>query len=240
MPDGDRDRRLGRRRVRRAQRPGPLQARISTGVMPRSFGLEPELVLGARVDAASGMPIAGRSRKSRSSIWNCYNSGRVPGFVVSARPRSLPSRWAMTGANSGRNRQPLDWPMIQVGAARLGRLCQAARAAIVRGAASLQLGTKHRWPATLFTIGIVTARRCAQVAHALNCVPFGGCCDRKLTRKSEESCWRQIFQQRIVARKTVLPHQAVANVRNWRSIAGERQSRSPIAPSRKMPDRSSP
>jgi len=46
----------------------------------------------------------------------------------------------MTGANSGRNRQPLDWPMIQVGAARLGDL--PARAAI-EGHGVIAVGTKH-------------------------------------------------------------------------------------------------
>jgi hypothetical protein len=47
----------------------------------------------------------------------------------------------MTGANSGRNRQPLDWPMIQVGAARLSDL--PARA-VIEGRGVIAVGYEAR------------------------------------------------------------------------------------------------
>jgi len=148
----------------------------------------------------------------------------------------------MAGANSGRNRQPLDWPMIQVGAAGLGRLPSRAlpgRAAIGwRGV--IAVGYEARRPASLLTIGIVTANRSGSSRARSKLRAVWRTSRSKIARKSEQSYWRQIFQQRIVAGKTIPLHQAAASARSWRSIAGERQSRSPIAPSRKMPERSIP
>ena len=103
----------------------------------------------------------------------------------------------------------------------------------------LGLGEARRL-ASLLTIGIVTANRSGSSRARSILRAIWRISRSKIERKSEQFYWRQIFQQHIATGKTILRHQAAANVRNWRSMAGERQSRSPIAPSRKMPDRSSP
>ena len=143
----------------------------------------------------------------------------------------------MAGANSGRNRQLLDWPMIQVGPARPGHWPSGAA---IAWCGVIAVGYEARRPASLFTIGIVTANRSGSSRARSILRAIWRISRSKIERKSEQSYWRQFFQQHVVAGKTVLRHQAAASVRNWRSMAGERQSRSPIAPSRKMPDRSIP
>lgn len=97
-----------------------------------------------------------------------------------------------------------------------------------------------RQPASLLTIGIVTGRRGGSSRARSIFRVIWRTLRSKIHGKSEESFWRQIFQQHVAEGKIVLRRYVAANMRNWRSIAGERQSRSPIAPSRKMPERSSP
>jgi hypothetical protein len=220
----------------------------------------------------------------------------VDGFRLAA---ALPSPWAVAGANSGRNRQGLDWPMIQVGAACPGRFPNGAtierRDRIETGSANLfaevlTSPTKaarivvYDWnrnsqamrlkSSTLYIachLADVAVEDSTKVrrfllvsrirsshtraANALANFGFKGTLARiayqcgfgsevrfrprrQVWRTSEPPHWREFFQQHVVAGKTVLLRQATVNARNCRSMSRERQSRSPMAPSRRMPDRS--